>query len=469
MQLATTIADCAIGNFFFPLRLLFDPLPEVAGHGLINFPTLGFSNGMKLSDVISLSFRTVRGNKLRTGITVAIIAFGIMALVGIITAIEAMNQKLTESFSTMGASGFSIRYKERNIRFGGGGPETSVSKKGARKQKKSSLDKKITDEEAVDFASRFNFPATVGISVLATRNAIVNSGSRKTSPNVLLFGADDNYLTLNGFGLQAGRNFSRQDIRSAGNFCLLGHDVAKKLFKAGATRAVNSIVRINGIPYRVVGVLASRGSSFGFSRDNVVIAPFRNVERSFGGNASYVIGIMASDLGQVENAMGEAEGIFRAVRKLNTIEESNFVIDRSDSVAEKAMNSLGFLTVSATVIGLITLIGAAIGLMNIMLVSVTERTKEVGLIKAIGGKSKAVRTQFLIEAIIISIFGALFGIVLGIGVGNLFSFFLNTGFVVPWNWVFYGIAICTLVGLLAGLYPALKAGRLNPIDALRYE
>ncbi len=424
---------------------------------------------MKLSDVFSLSFRTIRGNKLRTGITVAIIAFGIMALVGIITAIKAMNQKLTESFSTMGASGFSIRYKERNIRMGGGGGETSVSKKGARKQKKSSLDKKITDEEAVAFTNRYAFPATVGISVLANRNAVVNSGSRKTSPNVFLFGADDNYLTLNGFGLLAGRNFSRQDVRSAANFCLLGYDVARKLFKAGPAKAVNSVVRINGVPYRVIGVLESRGSSFGFSRDNVAIAPFRNIQRNFGERSSYVIGIMAQDLNQVENAIGEAEGIFRAVRKLNTTEESNFVMDRADSVAEKAMNSIGFLTVSATVIGLITLIGAAIGLMNIMLVSVTERTKEVGLIKAIGGKSKAVRTQFLIEAVIISVLGALFGIMLGIAVGNLFSFFLDTGFVVPWDWIFYGIGICTVVGLLAGLYPALKAGRLNPIEALRYE
>jgi putative ABC transport system permease protein len=171
----------------------------------------------------------------------------------------------------------------------------------------------------------------------------------------------------------------------------------------------------------------------------------------------------------VEQGMGEAEGVFRAVRKLNTTEESNFVLDRSDSIAEKAMNSLGFLTISATVIGMITLIGAAIGLMNIMLVSVTERTKEVGLIKAIGGKSKTVRQQFLTEAVIISMLGAFFGIILGIIVGNLFSLVLSTGFVVPWNWVFYGIIICTAVGLLAGLYPALKAGKLNPIEALRYE
>jgi putative ABC transport system permease protein len=172
---------------------------------------------------------------------------------------------------------------------------------------------------------------------------------------------------------------------------------------------------------------------------------------------------------QVNEAMGEAEAAFRPIRKLMTTEENNFVLDRSDSVAEKAMNSLGFLTISATVIGLITLIGAAIGLMNIMLVSVSERTKEVGLIKAIGGKSKMVRRQFLLEAIIISVLGAIFGIFLGILVGNIFSMVLNTGFVVPWNWILYGIVICTVVGLLAGLYPALKAGRLNPIEALRYE
>jgi putative ABC transport system permease protein len=154
---------------------------------------------------------------------------------------------------------------------------------------------------------------------------------------------------------------------------------------------------------------------------------------------------------------------------LNTTEESNFVVERSDSVAEKAMNVLGYLTAAIIVIGFITLIGSSIGLMNIMMVSVTERTKEVGLIKAIGGKSKVVRQQFLSEAVMISVTGALFGIILGILVGNLFSMVLDTGFVVPWRWVMYGIAICTIVGLLAGLYPALKAGKLNPIDALRYE
>lgn len=426
---------------------------------------------MNFGDVFSLAYRTVRSNKLRTGLTVAIIAFGIMALVGIITAITAMNQKLSESFSSMGANGFTIRYKERQIRFGGGnGPDLQVEKKGAKKEKKSNLGKRITIDEAEAFKKNYIFPSSASISVFANRNAIVSYDTRKTSPNVTLLGGDENYLLLNGFKLIAGRNMNNIDVLTGRNVCILGYSVATNLFKDNPEKAVNQIVRLNNLPFRVLGVLESKGSSFGFNRDNLIIVSYKNVDRNFPPSfASYSIGIMADDLKQVENAMGEAQGVFRSIRKLTTTEQDNFVIDRSDAIAEKAMNSLGFLTVSATVIGLITLIGAAIGLMNIMLVSVTERTKEVGLVKAIGGKSKMVRQQFLMEAIIISIMGAIFGIILGILVGNLFSMVLNTGFVVPWKWILYGIIICTVVGLAAGLYPALKAGRLNPIEALRYE
>lgn len=426
---------------------------------------------MTFRDVLSLAFRTVRSNKLRTGLTVSIIAFGIMALVGIITAIKAMNQKFSESFSTMGADAFTIRYKERNVRFGGGSGDgdMQMSRKGQKKEKKSSLGRVMTKDEAEMFVSNYHFPSTKSISIFGNRNTIASYKQKKTNPNLTLMGGDENYLLLNGFKLAAGRNMNRMDVRTVANVCILGYDVAKKLFPGDVKSAVNAMVRINNLPFRVLGVLESRGSVFGFSRDNIVITSYANISKNFSSAGSYIIAVKTNGVHLVNQAMGEAEGTFRSIRKLATTEENNFVLDRSDSVAETAMNSLGFLTISATVIGLITLIGAAIGLMNIMLVSVSERTKEVGLIKAIGGKSKLVRRQFLLEAIIISVMGAIFGIILGVGIGNVFSMVLNTGFVVPWNWVLYGIIICSLVGLLAGLYPALKAGRLNPIEALRYE
>ena len=172
---------------------------------------------------------------------------------------------------------------------------------------------------------------------------------------------------------------------------------------------------------------------------------------------------------ELEGAIGQAQGTFRPIRRLATTEEDNFVIDKSDSFVALLLNNLRYLTGAAVLIGMITLVGAAVGLMNIMLVAVTERTKEIGLIKAVGGKQVNVRRQFLYESMIISLLGASFGIVLGIIVGNSFSLVLNTGFVIPWQWLIWGIVICSIVGLVAGIYPALKAAKLNPIEALRYE
>jgi putative ABC transport system permease protein len=424
---------------------------------------------MKFRDILSLAWRTVRSNKLRTGITIVIIALGIFAIIMITTIISALEHKFTESFSSMGANGFTIRYKERNIRFGDDQGEVKLSKKGARKEKKSNLGKKLTKDEAESFLRYYQYPSSRGISIWGSNNNIVSYNTKKTSPTVWMFGADENYLLLNGYNLQYGRNMNNMDVSSGRNVCIIGYDVAFKLFKQNISKAVNSVIRVNSVPFRVLGVLESKGSTFGFSRDNLVITSYNNIERNFPSSSSYVVAVMTDDVKKVETAMGEAEGVFRAIRKLNTTEENNFVLDRSDSVARTIISILGFLFIAGIAIGFITLIGSAIGLMNIMLVSVSERTREVGLIKAIGGKKRMVGRQFLIESVIISLMGAFWGIITGIIAGNLIALSMGTGFVIPWNWVIVGVALCSLVGLGAGLYPAWKAGRLNPIEALRYE
>ncbi|HTQ28643.1 MAG TPA: ABC transporter permease [Puia sp.] len=424
---------------------------------------------MKILDTLSLSFRTVRSNKLRTGITVAIIAFGIMALVGIMTAINAMKQKFTESFASMGANGFTIHYKDFNF-FRRDNDEVKKEKKGERKEKKSNIRKIITREEAEAFKSRYLFPAKVSISVRGVQDAIVSLGNKKTTPTVRIGGGDENYADLNGYDIWAGRPLSVLDIQTGRNVCIIGSDIVKKFFGNNPERALEKIIKINGIPYRVVGALDSKGSSLGFSWDNFILTSYNNVRRFFSSsNMSFNIQVKVPDVKQVDAAIGEAEGVFRPIRRLAMAEANNFVIDKSDRFVEELLRNLGFITWSAVVIGFITLVGAAVGLMNIMLVSVTERTKEIGLVKAIGGRKSSIRRQFLYESIIISLLGAGFGIVLGIIVGNSFSLVLNTGFVIPWEWLILGIILCTIVGLLAGLYPSIKAARLNPIEALRYE
>ena len=391
-----------------------------------------------------------------------------MALIGIITAIQAMNQSIKESFTILGANAFSIRYKDRNINIGGGSSVAKV-KKGAKPDKKSNIGKKIDYLQAKLFKENYKFPSTVGIQLNGPRGQIAKYENRETTPQVQINGGDENFLLINGYKLQAGRNFSRLAVETGRNVCLLGSDIAKKLFPKNQVAAVDKIIRIANLPYRVIGLLKPKGSSVFMQMDKVAITSYNNVRRLPNTGASYTVNIMVKDVSQLEPAIGEATGTFRAIRRLDIKDNDNFFIDKSDSVAETFIGLLSSISGSAGAIGLITLIGAAIGLMNIMLVAVTERTKEVGLIKALGGTKKSIRNQFLFESIMISLLGAFFGIVLGVLVGNGFSMLLGTGFVVPWAWVIIGIIICSLVGLTAGLWPAIKASKLDPIVALRYE
>jgi len=426
---------------------------------------------MKYSDVLSISYNTVKSNRLRTAITVIIIALGIMALIAIITAVEAVNQSLTKSFSTMGANAFSLRYKERHVRFGDGGNRGDTKKVSKTALKKASNEGRIiTYDEAREFKKYYQFPALVGIAIAGPAGIIANTDTKKTSPDIRITGGDENYLDLNGYEMEAGRNFVLSDVESGSNICILGHAVAEKLFGENVVKAVDKIITVADNKYRVIGVLKDKGSSAFMNADKVVITTYNNIRRIYGTSGkSYNIAVMVNDMKMMEVAIGEATGIFRQVRKLNVKDDENFYIDKSDSIAQSLMKNLGFLKYATLAIALITLLGAAIGLMNIMLVAVNERTKEIGLVKSLGAKAEEIRAQFLWESILISLMGAFVGILLGILFGNIVALLVKTGFVVPWLWVLTGVVVCTAVGLLAGLYPAYKASKLDPIVALRYE
>lgn len=406
----------------------------------------------------TLAYRSVRTNKLRTGITVGIIALGITALIGILTAIEGLKASIYSSFSGMGANTFQITNEILKKRKTGGGIDIS------------SVDQRnISYRDAIDFKKRFAFPAVVGLSMSGTGIATVKYGSEKTNPNIHVLGVDENYTSISSTNMEAGRNFSANEISSGSYVCILGNSIAKKLFRGKIQNAINAVITVGYVKYRVVGVAGSKGSSMISNVDNNVFVPLQNARAVYGGENSFVISVKVPEVSMINVAAEEAEGLFRIIRRVPLNADSNFGVNKNDNLASMVMENVKYVTGAALFIGLITLLGAAIGLMNIMLVSVAERTREIGVSKALGARNSSIKRQFLTESIMISLAGGFIGVIVGILIGNIVSLFLKTGFIVPWLWISIGILLCTTVGLLSGLYPAARAAKLDPIEALRYE
>lgn len=405
---------------------------------------------------LKIALKAIRTNLLRTILTVFIIAFGIMALVGILTAIDSIKNSLTQSFSLMGANTFTI--ESRSIR-------VQIGNQSYRKKNHAF----ISHQQAQEFKERYFLPARVSIWTRASGTATVKYKSYKSNPNTAVIGGDEDYIYTAGYEIEKGRDFSADEVMSNANVVIIGQDVARQAFLRNQD-PLNRFISVGGGRYRVIGVLKSRGQSGGMGTDRTCIIPYTNVRQYFSRpQMSYSINVMPSRPELLDISVSEAEGIFRMVRRLEAKDESDFNITKSDQLAQMLIENLKYVTMAATIIGLITLFGAVIGLMNIMLVSVTERTREIGTRKAVGARSVMIKRQFLYEAILIGQLGAVVGILLGIIIGNGVSLAIGSSFIIPWKWIFLGIGLCFGVGVVSGYFPAVKASKLDPILALRYE
>lgn len=411
---------------------------------------------MDLVENIREGLRSVKANLLRSVLTALIVAIGITSLVGILTAIDGIEYSVSESLSSLGVNTFDI-YSKWN---------RNSSQDGVKDKVYSNL----TLAEAQRFIDEFDYPATVSLSSRLTILAEIKYKSQKTSPNVDVRGANEEYIAIKGLNIEQGRNFSKFEIQNGGKVAVLGYELAQTLYGDNPS-PVGTEVSFRGTQFRVIGMLKEKGDLSENNYDNMMIIPIMVANQlAAGQQLSYRLNVGIKDMNQLDYALGEATGLMRKIRQDDVGQENSFEIEKSESLAQELESITNGLRFGGFGVGFITLLGASIALMNIMLVSVTERTREIGVRKALGATTLRIRQQFVIEAIVVCVLGGIGGVILGILIGNLISRAIGiSAFVVPWLWMFVGMLICIIVGLLSGYYPAHKASKLDPIESLRFE
>ena len=404
---------------------------------------------------VLIAINSIKTQLLRTILTVVIIGIGIWALVGILSSVEAMENSISGNFATMGSNTFNIQRYNFN-----------VQRRGGEREKVNPI---ISYQNIREFIDIYEFPTTqTSISFRGTSGAEVKFESNKTDPEVQVLGINEYYLENTGTEIESGRNFNVFDIQNNNNVCIVGSDFLKSLFVND--NPIGKRISIRGVKFKVIGVLKSKGSTFGNNQDLRVLIPIQVARGIFTApNINYTISIMVKNTEMLNAAQDEAVVTFRNIRGLNPIEKNDFGMERSDDLINRITSITGYLEIAAWIISIITILGSSIALMNIMLVSVTERTREIGVRKALGAKNSTISTQFFIETIVIGQIGSVLGILLGIATGMIFSSFFESKFSLPWIPMLWATIITFIVAIIAGFYPAMKASKLDPIESLRYE
>ena len=404
--------------------------------------------------MVSVALRSIRGQVLRTSLTVGIIGIGIMALIAMVTATESMKANVKQEFSSLGTQSFSIDQMRSGGMFNG---------------RRTMPSPPIDYREAMRFKRESEDDYDVAVSVFGTGMATVTRGSLRTDPNVTVQGIDELYLPVIGLGIAQGRNFTPAEIDNGQAVVLLGQSVVDRVFESWED-PVGQHVLVGAQRYTIAGVLEARGTTFGMSQDNQILMPLLGVRRQYSDEGrSYNLTCTVGQAEDLPEAIEAATGWMRIVRGDAPGDPNTFRIRQSNRLVDTLLEATDGITLAAVFIGLITLLGAGIGLMNIMLVSVSERTREIGTRKSLGASSQAIRMQFLVEVMVIGQLGGIVGIGLGLVVGNLIASYFETPFVVPWGWVTLGVILCFLTSLASGYYPARLASKLDPIVALGRE